>query len=313
MKAHLSFSNAVAVLALFVALGGTGAYAAATLKRNAVKAPHIATGAVHSSDVRDASLQASDFAPGVLDAPAAPEPDRGLGVAQPDTAAMPDVALRALTADEAEHADEADHASRAGRADTAGRSDLALTAANADRAKSSERADIATGAERAAVADDADKLGGRPADEYVLANGAPRVVVLRQSWGAGRTFDVGSLGFGVACARDFAQQQTVRSFVSVYTRTPGAFVVGPNVSRDGANPLNPGEELTVAETTQTLPRVSDDDVRPPKVGGPAGSTFVSSADGLDTITVHTGTMLGLNLPGADCVARVLITTTGEAS
>jgi hypothetical protein len=51
---RLSYSNVVATLALFVALGGTS-YAVATLPRNSVG----------SAQVRDGSLRAADLAPGV--------------------------------------------------------------------------------------------------------------------------------------------------------------------------------------------------------------------------------------------------------
>jgi hypothetical protein len=68
-------ANAVAYLALFVALGGTS-MAAVTLKRNSVLSTHIkngqvkradiASGAVDSSRVANGSLQAHDFAAGQL-------------------------------------------------------------------------------------------------------------------------------------------------------------------------------------------------------------------------------------------------------
>src|SRR5689334_22001130 len=55
MRALLSFSNVVAVLALFVALGGTS-YAAVTLKRNSVTTKHV----------KDGTLKRADFARGQL-------------------------------------------------------------------------------------------------------------------------------------------------------------------------------------------------------------------------------------------------------
>jgi hypothetical protein len=67
---------AVALLALFVALGGTS-YAAITLSKNSVKSRHIARGevkrsdigrdAVNSARVKDFTLAASDFREGELD------------------------------------------------------------------------------------------------------------------------------------------------------------------------------------------------------------------------------------------------------
>lgn len=56
----LSYSNVVATLALFIALGGTS-YAAVKLKTGSVKARHIARNAVDSTKVKNGSLKLSDF------------------------------------------------------------------------------------------------------------------------------------------------------------------------------------------------------------------------------------------------------------
>lgn len=74
-RAHLTYSNIVSTLCLFVLLGGVG-YAAANLPRDsvrskqikagAVKNAELATNAVSSPKVRDGSLLASDFASGQL-------------------------------------------------------------------------------------------------------------------------------------------------------------------------------------------------------------------------------------------------------
>ena len=55
----------VALLALFVAMGGTG-YAALNLPRNSVGAKQLKKNAVRSSKVKDRSLRARDFARGQL-------------------------------------------------------------------------------------------------------------------------------------------------------------------------------------------------------------------------------------------------------
>ena len=78
--------NAVAYLALFVALGGTG-YAAAKLPRNSVGSTQIKHGAVAASDlrkgavtssaIRDHSVSAVDLVKGL--APAGPQGERGPG------------------------------------------------------------------------------------------------------------------------------------------------------------------------------------------------------------------------------------------
>lgn len=78
-------SMVVALVALFVALGGTS-YSAITLSKNSVKSKHIAKGqvkrsdigknAVNSAKVADLSLLAKDFKAGQL--PQGPKGDQGL-------------------------------------------------------------------------------------------------------------------------------------------------------------------------------------------------------------------------------------------
>lgn len=67
VRGGLTFANVVALMALFIALGGTSV-AAVALKKNSVKSKHIAAGAVTSAKVKDASLQAGDFGAGQLPA-----------------------------------------------------------------------------------------------------------------------------------------------------------------------------------------------------------------------------------------------------
>jgi len=80
----IRYSNIMATLAVFIALGGTS-YAAIALERNSVKSRHIGAGQVRKSDlgrnavasaqVRDGSLRAADFKPGEL--PAGPAGQHG--------------------------------------------------------------------------------------------------------------------------------------------------------------------------------------------------------------------------------------------
>jgi hypothetical protein len=65
MRISSSVSTVIALLALFVALAGTG-YAAVTLPRASVGTPQLREGAVVSPKVRDGSLHARDLAPGEL-------------------------------------------------------------------------------------------------------------------------------------------------------------------------------------------------------------------------------------------------------
>jgi hypothetical protein len=71
-------SNAVSYLALFVALGGTSAYAADALPKASVGPKQLKRNAVTSAKVRDGSLRAGDFATGELPAGArGPAGERG--------------------------------------------------------------------------------------------------------------------------------------------------------------------------------------------------------------------------------------------
>ena len=76
MLSHLR-SNAVAYLALFVALGGTS-YAAVQLPANSVKAKQIAKNAVATAEVKDGSLTVKDFQGGLPAGPTGPQGPKGL-------------------------------------------------------------------------------------------------------------------------------------------------------------------------------------------------------------------------------------------
>src|SRR5436190_19882290 len=67
-------SLVISILALFVALGGTG-YAAIKLPKNSVGSKQIKKNAVTGAKVKDASLFANDFASGQI--PKGPKGDTG--------------------------------------------------------------------------------------------------------------------------------------------------------------------------------------------------------------------------------------------
>jgi hypothetical protein len=60
LRGRLSYANATASLALFVALGGTS-YAAITLPRNSVGSKQIRAKAVRSSDIRNRAIKLTDI------------------------------------------------------------------------------------------------------------------------------------------------------------------------------------------------------------------------------------------------------------
>jgi hypothetical protein len=60
IRSHLSFANAISVIALFVALGGT-TYAAVTLPRNTVGPKQIKKNAVRASEINRSAVGASEL------------------------------------------------------------------------------------------------------------------------------------------------------------------------------------------------------------------------------------------------------------
>ena len=74
MRSRMTSAHVIALIALFVALGGTG-YAAVKLPKNSVGAAQIKTGGVGSSEVKNGSLRKADFKN--TDLPAGPQGPQG--------------------------------------------------------------------------------------------------------------------------------------------------------------------------------------------------------------------------------------------
>jgi hypothetical protein len=78
IRSRLTFANTVSLLALFVALGGSG-YAALQIPRNSVGGAQLKANAVTSTKVRNGSLLSRDFRAGELRAgPTGAKGDRGI-------------------------------------------------------------------------------------------------------------------------------------------------------------------------------------------------------------------------------------------
>ena len=65
IREHVTSAHVIALIALVIALGGTG-YAALKLPKNSVGSKQIKTGAVGSSEVKNRSLRAGDFKKGQI-------------------------------------------------------------------------------------------------------------------------------------------------------------------------------------------------------------------------------------------------------
>jgi hypothetical protein len=97
MRAHASYANVMATIAVFLALGG-GGFALAVLKKNSVKQEQIAPNAVRSSEIassavgseelRDASVIAGKLAPDAI-------PSQALAPGAVDTTALADGSVTA--------------------------------------------------------------------------------------------------------------------------------------------------------------------------------------------------------------------------
>jgi hypothetical protein len=60
LRAHISYANVTATVALFIALGGTS-YAVTQLPRNSVDTQQIRTGAVRSGEIKDGAVRSRDI------------------------------------------------------------------------------------------------------------------------------------------------------------------------------------------------------------------------------------------------------------
>jgi len=127
LRPHLTFANAIALVALFASLGGTvyaaGAFSGKEIRRGSIPADRLAPGSIGGAQIDEASLGQVPSAARADEAASAQQAERA------DTAGRAEQAQRALTAAQASNADLAAEASLASRADTATTAEDALTLA----------------------------------------------------------------------------------------------------------------------------------------------------------------------------------------
>jgi hypothetical protein len=181
---HLSFSNVIAMLALFVALGGAayagtkingssiknGSIGGGKLKNETITGNKLKKGTLTGAQIADQSITGAQIQNGSIDASqinvstlgavplaqAAQTAAKATSATKADSATTATTATSATTADNAKHAESANTASTA---DTATKADTAGTATNADNATHADTADNAT------TAGEAEKFGGKTASE----------------------------------------------------------------------------------------------------------------------------------------------------
>jgi hypothetical protein len=111
IKKNLSYSNMVATVALFVALGGVS-YAAVNLPRGSVDTPQLANGAVSTRKIQDGAITSSKISDGAVTGAKVdvstlgevPDAVHASQASQADLATQANVASRALSAENAANA-----------------------------------------------------------------------------------------------------------------------------------------------------------------------------------------------------------------
>lgn len=146
---HLTFSNVIALIALFIALGGaayagakidgksivSGSIGGGKLKDETITANKIKKGTITGAQIKEGSITSSVIDVSTLaTVPSATSAQTATNATQAKTANTAQEADTAKSADDAKHANEADSATDAGHAD------------QADSAKQADEADFATDA-----------------------------------------------------------------------------------------------------------------------------------------------------------------------
>lgn len=156
---HLSFSNVIAVIALFIALGGA-AYAGTKINGKTIVNKSIGGGklkneTITANKIKKGTITSAQIAPGSIDS-------TQINI---NTLTTVPSAQTATTATTAKTAETATKATSAITADEAGEAEVAEEAENANHAKEADNAVHAKEADRATIAGEAEKLGGRTAED----------------------------------------------------------------------------------------------------------------------------------------------------
>lgn len=157
---HLTFSNVIAVIALFIALGGA-AYAGSKLDGKSIVNGSIGGGklkneTITAGKIKKGTITGTQIAPGSIDSTQI----NTSTLSTVPSATTAQSATSAQTAASAKHAEEADNANHANDADTATR---------ATEADSATTAGTATNATHAASAGEAETLDGTTAADLTLS------------------------------------------------------------------------------------------------------------------------------------------------
>jgi hypothetical protein len=141
IRSRLSYGNVVATLALFLALGGTSAFAASQLAKNSVGSKQLKANSVTTAKIKANAVTEKKIADNAITT--SKLKDAAVTGQKINLATLGTVpsAARATSAD---RASTADRATTAERADTAGHASTADSAAGADRATTVDGQSIAS-------------------------------------------------------------------------------------------------------------------------------------------------------------------------
>jgi hypothetical protein len=159
---HISFSNVIAVIALFIALGGA-AYAGTKINGKTIVNKSIGGGklkneTITANKIKKGTITSAQIAPGSINSTQI----NVNSLTTVPSATTATTATSATTATTATTAKTAETATKATSAVTADEADEAETATEADNAKHANEAD------RATIAGEAEKLGGKTAADLTV-------------------------------------------------------------------------------------------------------------------------------------------------
>ena len=251
-KHHPSPAMVVALLALFVAMGGTG-YAVSKLPKRSVGPAQLRKNAVRAQHIKARSITAAKLAKSTLASLRSPvaAPPVASGVAM--TATSPSTSTAS--------------GDRVAYADKAGLADRALLADRATAADGAASADTAAVADRAKLADNASALGGKAASEFVSSDVLRWIPPFTIGEGTKEMLKVGPFTLTARCLIDetiggVANQDQADIIIST-TQAKSAFD-----GDDLLGSLDPGDNIETRQFTNTVPKPH---------GQPA---FEASSDGL---------------------------------
>ena len=249
-KHHPSPAMVVALLALFVSMGGTG-YAVTKLPKRSVGPAQLRKNAVRGQHIKAGSITAAKLAKSTLGSLRSP-------VTGPSVAPAAAAAAAPGTSTAGD---------RVAYAEKAGLADRALLADRATAADGAAAADTAAVADRAKLADNASALGGKAASEFLDSDTLHWIPPFTISEGTREMLRVGPFTLTARCQIDetvggVANQDQADIIIST-TQAKSAFD-----GDDLLGSLDPGDNIETRQFVNTVPK------------GHGDAAFEASSDGL---------------------------------